>query len=161
MATTWQDEAIPILRTLIGDFDGTSYATSRLETILVHAAYYINTRVDFEYDYVVNAAARTISPDPSDNTDKDFINLMTIKAAVLVLGSEVKTAAAQSYRISDGPSSIDTSASFKAKKEFYDKMSQDFEMAVLHYQAGNGKAGQAILTPYTQEINGNTGYTFY
>lgn len=160
MATSWQDEATPLLRTLIGDFDGTLYSASRLETILIHAAHFVNSRVNFDYSYVVTVATRTISPDPTTNTDKDFINLMAIKAACLVLASEVKTAAAQSFRISDGPSSIDTSGAYKAKKEFYDKMCQDFDLAIFHYQAGNSKAGQAVLTPYTQLVS-DSGQTFY
>jgi hypothetical protein len=158
---TWQDYSIPIVRTLISDsVTSTSYSDSRLEETLVHCAFIINQIVDFEYDYTVNIAETSITPDPIANTDNDFIMLMSLKAASIILQSEVKTMAAQSYRITDGPSTIDVTGVYKATKELADQMTEDLKMALLQYQIGNSKAGQAILGPYTQQIIAN-GYTFY
>lgn len=150
----WQDEIIPIVRWNIGDTTSPlSYSDDRLEEVIVISAHYLIGEVDFENTYSADIDTVTISPDPTtlSTKDYDFINLVAIKAACFVLGSEVKTKAVQAFRITDGPSSIDTKGSFDSLQKFHEKMCEDYAMARINYQAGNSRAGRAILTPYTQE----------
>lgn len=152
----WYETAIPLLRALIDDLGSPStYSDSRLEELLVYAAFFINRQVDFDQTYTIDVTTTSISPSP----DKDFINLMVLKAATIIFRGEVKVAASEAFRVVDGPSSVDTSLSYEAKKKLADIMEDDLAKAILQYQLGNSNAGKAIITPYTQpNINIRTFY---
>ena len=84
---SWQDESIPILRTILNDAgcNITEYTDTRLEALLMAAAYINVTLVTFSTDYTVTISTDTISPDPSTASpiDVTFINFMVLKAACL------------------------------------------------------------------------------
>jgi hypothetical protein len=149
----WETEITRMVRFLISDLDAVSYSDSRLEeTILVAAQLLLNT-IDFDRQYLVEVDCLSLSPDPTQTSPKDdfFINALVLKTTCIILGSEAKTLAAQSYRIKDGPSSIDIGASYQATKELYKNMCDKLDKMILDYKAGNSIAGHAIITPYTQE----------
>lgn len=151
---SWQPEMTRILRHIIDDIDGDLYSDARLEELLLVSSQLMLTQVEFENTYTIDVERATLTPDPTELTtkDNDFINLVVVKAAVVILRSELKTHAAQAYRIVDGPSTIDVSQVFKSKSELYDKMKEDLDLAILQYQIGNGSGGQVILGPYTTSL---------
>ena len=76
-----------------------------------------------------------------------------MRAAVLVLGSEIKTRALTSVRVTDGPSSIDTTSIGQNLKPLYEAAVKQFDNAMLSYQVGESSAGKGILSPYSANIN--------
>ena len=148
----WTDDMVQIVRGLINDLDSATYSNARLQEIIVIAGVLVYKEVDFDKNYVINVNTPDITPDPTDATrDDSFINLVSIRSACIILGSEAKTAAGQNFRIVDGPSTIDTAGSARSKQTLADNMCEDYIRAKLDFQAGNSRAGQAILTAYTRE----------
>lgn len=150
----WQSEMVRILRHLIADISTTSpvYDNSRLEEVILVSAQLMQNELDFPQTYTVDVDERILSPDPTQNTkDASFINLVCLRGAVLVLGSEYKTSSTNSIRVSDGPSSIDMTDVTRNAKLLYDSALAALEKAKIDYRAGNSIAGEAVLTPYTFE----------
>lgn len=150
----WQKEMVRILRYIISDIDTVApiYDEERLvETVLVSAQLVIN-EIDFNNTYTIDVDECVLSPDPTAVTkDNAFINLVCLRAALLVLFSEYKTASINSIRVSDGPSTIDMTDSTRNSKTLYDNALLEYERAKFAYRAGNSIGGQAVLTPYTFE----------
>lgn len=149
----WQNEMVRVLRYLIDDINSSTYSDSRLEETIIVAAQLLIDDIDFDNTYTIDVDALTLSPDPTElsTKDNDFINLVSLKAACIVLGSEAKTLASQSYVIKDGPSSIDTTAAYKALRELHKQMCDDLASSIIQLKAGSSVGGQAIITPYTYE----------
>ena len=153
---SWQNELVRIVRFLVNDLNAESYTDERLEETILVAAQLISCSMDFANTYTIDVDSLVLSPDPTSTNPKDdwFINVVVMKAACIILGSESKTLAAQSYRITDGPATIDIQGAYKATKEMYDSCSLKLEKMILDYRCGNSIAGQAVLTPYTHEYGG-------
>ncbi len=147
----WQNDLGIILRTIINDLDGTDYTNSKIEQILVVAAKLIKLEIDFAYIYAIDVEEVTISPDPVAADDNAFITLVSLKAACLILGAELKLAAAQSFRVQDASAVVDIKGVFEAKKALYDQLCKDYAKAKTDYIAGNLSSFAAILSPYTQD----------
>lgn len=149
---SWYNEMVRIVRFLVNDLDASTYDDTRLEETIVVAAQLVCSGVDFDKTYTIDIDTLVLTPDPTAPPKDDwFINLVCIKAGCIILGSEVKTLAAQSYRVSDGPASIDISGAYKATKELYTELCQKYDIEVMRYRAGDSIAGQVVTTPYTQE----------
>ena len=74
--------------------DSVRYTPQRLSDLLITSAYFLPLEINFKTTYVVNVEARTISPDPIDQTDGDeFINFMVLKSACLADEGNFRTAA--------------------------------------------------------------------
>ena len=144
---------VRILRYLVNDINGTTYEDCRLEETLLVAAQLKYAAIDFNNSYTIDVDLLSLSPDPTTTNPKDdwFINITCLYAASIILDSESKTLAAQSFRIKDGPSSIETGDAYKATKELADEMSKKVDQAIMQMKAGDSVGAQAILTPYTQE----------
>ena len=140
----WVEIATPILRELIADTASVSYTDSRLEAVLLNSAHLICREISFDSDYTVSILASSISPDPSD--DINFINLVSLKAAVITTGSEWKSKAAQAIVIKDGPSTIDTSKGADSLMERAKYTLDLYTNAKNQYIAGNG-TGYSVSTP--------------
>jgi len=156
---SWQGEITTVVRTLISDVDSTNYTYSneRLETSALVAAQIVLTEVDFENTYTVDVEQCYLSPDPTDpktglatvNKDDAFINLVSLKTACLIMGSEMKTQALNAVRVSDGPSSIDYTAVAANIKYLYEYACKTYEEYKFNYAAGNNAVGKAVLSPYS------------
>ena len=124
----WKIDLVLMLRSLIGDLDNAKFTDERLKQILVFGAYNVVNDADFSQTYSVDVGEVTISPDPISQNDTDFTTLTVYKSACILLGSEVKTEAANAISIKDGPSAIDL---------------------LKTYQYNNTLVGQAVLGPYS------------
>jgi hypothetical protein len=150
---SWQNEMVRILRFLINDINSATYEDCRLEETLLVAAQLKYAAIDFNNSYSIDVDSLSLSPDPTETNPKDdwFINIVCLYAASIILSSEAKTLAAQSYKIKDGPSSIEIGDAYKATKELADEMAERVDIAVMQMKAGDSVGAQAVLTPYTQE----------
>jgi len=157
----WTTDLVLFVRTLIGDLDSSKYTDSRLEQIIAVAAYKIYDQADFSYTYTVDMSAKTISPDPVVNKDTDFTVLTAYQTACIILGSEVKTEAANSLSLRDGPSAIDLRGVSQTLNDLYKDLSAKFEQLMHTYKTTNSLHGQAIFSPYSPGnavVDGQFGY---
>jgi hypothetical protein len=149
----WITEIPIIVRYLINDLDSSNYkyADSRIQQTVAISAQFLKTEIDFSNDYQINIANSTITPDPTDANyrDNDFIVLAAMKAACIIIGSEIKLESGNAIAIKDGPSSIDLRGVTGTLSMLYKDICSKYEQAVIDYKAGNSIAGQAILGPYS------------
>ena len=145
----WTTDLVLFVRTLIGDLDSSKYADARLQHIIAVAAYKVNDQADFSYTYTVDIGDSSISPDPVTNTDTDFTVLTAYQAACIIVGSEVKTEAANSLMLKDGPSAIDLRGVTGSLNIMYKDLCSKFEDLMNTYKATNSLHGQAVLGPYS------------
>lgn len=145
------DELLITLRVLINDVSASTYSDIDLKRLLVVSTNFVTKEVDFTNTYTTNVEAGTIAPDP---TDKEFINLVSRKAAIILLESELRQYGKESITISDGPSSISTANIYKNTESLlkqlygqYDKLKMD------HGLRGSESTRHAISTPTTVEYN--------
>ena len=107
---SWQGQMSTIIRYLIDDIDSSAYKFSdhRMETTLLVAAQLVTLEVDFNNTYTINVEQCKLTPDPTDDVkDNAFINLVCLKAACVMIGSQIRSESANSISIKDGPSAID------------------------------------------------------
>ena len=149
----WQDEMVPILRHLIDDTAETkTYTDSMLENIIVVAAQLSTVEISFDNDYMIDVTQMSISPDPTAGTrDNAFIALISLKAACLTLKAEAKASAGESIRVTDGPSTIDTTSRSTMRIERSKDMCEQYAKAKQQHLAGNARFVAAILGPYTND----------
>jgi hypothetical protein len=156
---SWQGEITTIVRHLVNDVDPDSYTYSdrRLETAILVSAQIVLSEIDFENTYTVDVEQCVLTPDPTDpatglataNKDDGFINLISLKTACLILGSEYKTQSLNAVRITDGPSSMDFSGVAANLKNMYDSACKAYEQYKFNLKVGSSSVGKAILSPYS------------
>ena len=150
----WQDEAIPLLRTILGDAGccTTTYTDTRIEELLVSSAYLINYEIPFSVAYTVRVSLGVITPDPVD--DEAFMNFMVLKAACLAdEGTFRAKALLAGVEARCGPAILKTMDHIKGFQTLltegpckaYDELKQD---AIF----GNTDVIRAVLSPF----RGNT-----
>ena len=148
----WQNEMTIIVRHLVNDLDSSSYTftNDRIEETILVASQLVLHEIDFEQTYTIDVDSSSLSPDPtsSGNKDDSFINLVSLKSANILIGSELKTHSLNAIALKDGPSSLDLRGIVSGLKILFDDTSAKFEDAKLHYKL-NGVVGQASLSPYS------------
>lgn len=145
----WNIDLVLMIRSLIGDLDRAKYTDERLKQVLVVGAYNVINDADFSNTYTVDVASVSISPDPISESDTDFSTLTVYKAACILLGSEVKTEAANAISIKDGPSAIDLRGVTQNLNIMYNDLSAKYDHLLKTYQYNNTLVGQAVLGPYS------------
>ncbi len=150
---SWQGQMSTIVRHLINDVDATSYkfSTERIETTILVAAQLTTMNVDFNNTYTLNVEQCQLSPDPTDTATLDaaFITLISLRAACIIIGSEIRSESGNAISIKDGPSSIDLRGVTNTLIILYKDLCEKYEHNLLEYRAGNAVAGHAILGPYS------------
>lgn len=146
---SWKIDLVLMLRSIIGDLDAAKFTDERLKQILVVGAFNVKADADFVNTYTVDIGAVSISPDPIDLDDKDFAILTVYKSACILLGSEVKTEAANSISIKDGPSAIDLRGVTQSLIVLYNDLCKKYDELITAYQYNNTLVGQAVLGPYS------------
>jgi hypothetical protein len=149
---SWQNEMVVIVRHLVNDLNSSDYTFTddRLEESVLVAAQLASLEIDFENTYSIDVDSVTLTPDPtaSGNKDDSFINLVCLKTARLLLGSELKTHSLNAISLRDGPSSLDLRGIVAGLNILFEDIAQRYEDAVLQYKL-NGVVGEAILGPYS------------
>ena len=142
-----------IVRHLVNDVDSDSYTFSnnRLETTILVAAQLCQMNIDFANTYTINVENCTLSPDPTDSStvDNPFITLICLRAACIIIGSEIRSESGNAISIKDGPSAIDLRGVTQTLTVIYKDLCEKYEHLLLEYRAGSSIAGQAILGPYS------------
>ena len=132
---SWQGQMSTILRYLIDDVDSSKYKFSdnRIETTLLVAAQLVNLDVDFNNTYTINVETCKLSPDPTETATREdaFINLVCLKAACVMVGSQVRSEAANSISIKDGPSAIDLRGVSSTLTVLYKDLCEKYDKLLL------------------------------
>jgi len=148
----WQNEMTLIVRHLVNDLDSTSYTFTddRLEESVLVSAQLASLEIDFDNTYTIDVDSVSLTPDPTSSGGKDdsFINLVCLKTARLLIGSELKTHSLNAISLRDGPSALDLRGIVSGLKILFDDITKRYEEAVTQYKL-NGVVGQAILGPYS------------
>jgi hypothetical protein len=137
-----------MVRHLINDVDETNYkySQSRLETTLTVAAQLISQEITFDNNYIVDITEESITPDPV--SDSVFINFLVLRAACIILGSEVKTESSNAISIKDGPSAIDLRGVSSTLITLYKDLCATYDDMVIRY-GFDGNSGKVIIGPYS------------
>lgn len=109
---SWATDSLTMLRVMLNDAGVTqTYTDERLTDLLITAAYIIRIDVNFNTSYSVNINSKTVTPEPSEQSDGDeFTSFSVLKAACLMDESAFRTAALlQGVSARCGPASITTS----------------------------------------------------
>ena len=134
----WQNEMKVIVRHLVNDLDSSSYifTDSRLEEAVLVSAQLSSLEIDFENTYTIDVDSVSLSPDPTDSSNKDdsFINLVCLKTAQMLLGSELKTHALNAISLRDGPSSLDLRGIVAGLRILFDDINKRYEEATMQYK---------------------------
>lgn len=150
---SWQGQMGTIVRHLVNDLDPSSYTYSddRIETAILVASQLMIMNVDFNNVYDINVESCRLSPDPTDSGTKDnaFITLSCLRAACIIIGSEIRSESGNAISIKDGPSAIDLRGVTATLTVLYKDLCEKYENLLLEYRAGNSVAGHAILGPYS------------
>lgn len=150
---SWQSEITTIVRHLINDtdLDSPTYSNSRIETSILVGSHLALLEIDFEQTYSINVDTCMLSPDPTTSGARDeaFINIVAMKTACIILGSELKAHALTSVRVSDGPSSIDTGQVSKNLQFLYEHICKQYEDYKFNFVVANNNVGKAVLSPYS------------
>lgn len=148
------DEAIPMVRALIGDVGPTlTYSDARIEEVLCVAAKIMLTEsLDFDYDYTVTVSTHTISPDPITVGDNAFFNFVCLKAACFADMSTYRTKSAIAGLIAKmGPAMLDTKdhlAGFLNILNTEGGPCKAFEQLKKEFMFGNANICRVILSPF-------------
>ena len=146
----WQDEAIPMLRTILGDAGcgAATYSETRLEELCLASAHLIIQDVPFDTSYTVTISEGVISPDPAE--DVPFINFMVLKAACLADEGTYRTKALMAgVEARCGPAILKTMNHIKGFETLltegpckaYEELKQDMVF-------GNTDVIRAVLSPF-------------
>ena len=148
----WQNEMTVIVRHLVNDLNSSDYtfADDRLEEAILVSAQLSALEIDFENSYTIDVDSLTLTPDPTDSSNKDdsFINLVSLKTSQMLLGSELKTHSLNAISLRDGPSALDLRGIVTGLKILFDDINRRYEEAKTQYKL-DGVVGQAILGPYS------------
>ena len=171
---SWSTEMVLVLRYMIGDLGTGSpagepptfiYDDSRLQGLLLVAAQLAQTEMAFPVAYTVNVSQLILTPDPtstavypSSSRDDGFINLVCLKAACIIDNSEARAAAGKGVKMRDDKKEIDT-RNISADKIAILKVGwcKNYETAKYAYLSGNVQVGTAILGPFRQFSNSQSG----
>ena len=150
---SWQGQMSTVVRHLINDVDPSAYTFSadRMETSILVAAQLIIMNVDFGNTYSINVETGYLDPDPTDagTRDEAFISLVCLRAACIIVGSEIRKESGKAISIKDGPSAIDLRGVTQTLAILYKDLCDKYEHSMLEYRAGNSVTGQSILGPYS------------
>ena len=148
----WQNEMTVIVRHLVNDLNSSDYTfeDNRLEEAILVSAQLSALEIDFENSYTIDVDSLTLTPDPTDSSNKDdsFINLVSLKTSQMLLGSELKTHSLNAISLRDGPSALDLRGIVTGLKILFDDINKRYEEAKTQYKL-DGVVGQAILGPYS------------
>jgi hypothetical protein len=144
---------LAMLRVLIDDLDAITYTDLKLQKILATAANLVQQDAAFSVSYTVSPTTPSISPDP--NTDMQFQNLVTLKAACILMRAEAKIAAAKGFYIADQGTTIDSRSAAESLKNMANSYCDDYNGLLQDYVlTGYGNMGTSIVTPITSRYTG-------
>lgn len=148
---SWDISMTIMLRSMIGDsVHPYQYPDRTLRSLIAVSG--ILVCQDLAFNYIVDVANITISPDPVINNDMNFMALTCYKAALLLADGEHRNAAKMAIVHKDGPASIDAKGIGDNLKIITAARKKQYEDAAFDYKIGNGSPGVGIVGAYNAFI---------
>lgn len=147
----WRNEISLLIRSFINDFGDTPmYTNQRICQLAIVAAQQVVLEIEFNNEYTIDIINQTISPDPTETRDIEFIGLWSLKAACLFDQSSIRTKAhMEGISANLGPAKLDVSNGFNGYKMLMEqgpcKMYQDLKQQHI---LGDSSRIRAILSPF-------------
>lgn len=137
-----------MVRTLINDLDSVSYDDERLNQIIAVAAKYVNKEMGTSY--VVSVTTPDITPDPVEQSDEAFVNLLVMKTACQIDQGVFRTKAALAgLEARCGPAILKTGGHLDGFKEILSQGPCALYAAMLRdYRYGSGELCLAVMGPF-------------
>lgn len=149
---SWEDHLLTMVRVLINDVvTPYEFSDERLLQTICVAAQYVQLDVNLEYTYSIDVVNSSISPNPLDNNDDIFMNLVSLKAACIIDQSKFRTKAAlEGIRAALGPASLSISNNnLSGMKVVLDKgPCALYESLTKHWDIANATAVRAVFSPF-------------
>ncbi len=131
---------VTFIRHLVDDsIEPFEYSDDRLSALAITAASFVN--MDISASYTISLCSQSISPEP----DSKFINLVSLKAACMLMRSNHTSWARNDFRVSDGPTTVDVKGIADKIKVAADSLCEQYEKAKLYHLFGS--SGCIISTP--------------
>lgn len=152
---SWQNDSQLMLRTMLNDAGcGESrYTTQRLEELLITAAYFLPTEINFKTSYSIAISTYAITPNPDDQSDgDDLVAFMVLKAACLADEGNFRNAALlQGVSARVGPAQINTSSyGSHLSTLLTEGPCKSFEelKKIYNFNYGGKKIIRAVMSPF-------------
>lgn len=160
----WDSEIPRIIRHLIDDFSvPPKYSDERLAELVLVAAQEVSREVDLSSTYSINLGTLSITPDPTVTAtrDEDFIVLISLKAACILMRAEFRRAAGKSVSFRQGSSAMDLRGQATGTQAAAKTFCEHYEQVKFNYAAGvSSIGGVAVLGPINLSLrNNNIGMT--
>lgn len=142
-----------MLRTLINDLDSSNYTYTddRLEQTIAVAAMYVNK--DLDKNYIIDVNGPEITPNPYEQGDDSFVNLVVLKAACIIDQGTFRTKAAVAGLMAKcGPATLQTLQHLDGFKELLTLgPCGAYQAALTDYKLGSGDLCHIILSPFISD----------
>lgn len=131
---------VTFVRHLVDDsIEPFEFSDDRLSALTITAASFVN--MDISASYTISMCSQSITPEP----DSKFINLVSLKAACMLMRSVHTSWARNDFRVSDGPTTVDVKGMADKIKAAADDLCEQYEKSKLYYLFSN--SGCIISTP--------------
>ncbi len=158
---SWSTTMIPIVRGMIFDLTPPYiYSCTKLEEFIVISATLVTQELTFSTSYTINLEAVTITPDPVDVGDEDFIALVALRTVCLISQGERRDAAKKAISVKDGPAFVDTKDRAKHLGSLAEDACASYSQAKTAYKIGDGSVGRSIIGPYSTYRTPGVGRSF-
>lgn len=130
-----------MVRHLTDDLECTyTYSDDRLIALIFVASSYVN--MDLSGSYTIDISNQTISPTP----DSSFTNLVSLKAACLLLRAVATSYARNDFKFQDGPASVDLKGISDKLKDSANAYCEQYSRSIQRILI-SGTSGYAVSTP--------------
>lgn len=148
---SWQNHLITVVRVLINDFNEPyEFSDDRMLQVITVAAKYVQFDVNLDHLYQVDIINLNITPDPTDDNDEIFLNLVGLKAACLFDQSAYRTKAAmEGIKTALGSATLNINGNADAWKSILEHGACGvYEELTSHWDVMNATAIAAVLSPF-------------
>lgn len=150
---SWQLELPILIRSFINDLgENPTYSDERILLLSLVAAQHTMLDIDFNNKYTIDIVNQTISPDPTELSDKDvnFIGFVALKSACLFDQSSLRTRAQlEGISTSLGPAKLDVSSGLSGYKTILEQgPCKMYEQLKTQYVIGDASRVRAVLSPF-------------
>lgn len=148
----WQVDLTNLVRVLINDLgENPVYSDDRIIQILTIAARYVQFDVNLDKTYEVDSINITISPDPTEGSNKDeiFNCLLGLKAACIIDQSTFRTKAiSHGITAALGPAKLSIANMDSYRYIIEQGPCKTYAELTEHWDVQNATAISAILSPF-------------
>lgn len=144
----WQDIMVTMLRYMVNDYNSPQiYDDNTLTVAILVNSIFVNQELNFIVSFNSDIINLTLTPDPTTLPDYNFVNLVVLRTAVMIVMNEYKVAANSAFSFKEFHSAVDLKGVATAKKLIWEELQKLYDDKRMAYQMGIRVSGKAILSP--------------